>query len=104
MGRRMSTDPLPRRSSCPTCGQAVQVATSYEGTNHYVGIDAWDASTLRTERDAAIAAATMNLRQLVRRAFKLVGYACDVPQRELEAQQWLADAAKIVTEEPSGAF
>lgn len=52
--------------SCPTCGQAVQVATSGEGTSYYVGIDAWDVSTLRTERDAAIMSATMDVREALR--------------------------------------
>jgi hypothetical protein len=61
----------------------------------------WDVSTLRTERDAAILSATMDLRALVRRAQGLVGYACDVPQRGLEAQQWLDDARAALDQEAS---
>lgn len=61
--------PLPSqdaRAACPTCGQAVQVSTSDEGTSYYVGLDAWDAHTLRTERDAAILSVTMGLREALR--------------------------------------
>jgi len=36
---------MPKRSyeRCPTCGQRVSVATSGEGTSHYIGVDAEDA-------------------------------------------------------------
>jgi hypothetical protein len=54
------------RDTCEVCGQAVQVTTSDDGTSHYVGIDAWDANTLRAEREDAIASATLTLAQALR--------------------------------------
>lgn len=48
------------------------------------------------ETEYELAEEVKRLHALIQRANGLVAFACDVPSKELEAQQWLEDALPIV--------